>query len=225
MPIQLEKVVPWGRLMEEYVGMFALDERDLGKTILGCGDGPASFNVEWNARGGSVISCDPIYVFSPEQIRQRVHETRDYMIQAVREARDTFVWDTIRSPEDLERRRLAAMEAFLADFGSGQSRGRYVPAGLPHLPFADDAFDLALSSHLLFLYAEQLSLDFHVQSLIEMCRVAREVRVFPLLMIGNRPSPHVPRVKDRLAEAGFKVEVRRVDYEFQKGGNEMMVIG
>jgi len=44
-------------------------------------------------------------------------------------------------------------------------------------------------------------------------------------MIGNRPSPHVPRVKDRLAEAGFKVEVRRVDYEFQKGGNEMMVIG
>jgi hypothetical protein len=76
----------------------------------------------------------------------------------------------------------------------------------------------------LFLYSEQLSADFHVRSVIEMARVAREVRIFPLLMLGNAPSPHVPLVRAELERRGFHHEVRRVPYEFQKGGNEMLVI-
>ena len=51
---------------------------------------------------------------------------------------------------------------------------------MPDLPFDDGAFDLALSSHLLFLYSEQFDLGFHVRALEEMLRVAAEVRVFPL---------------------------------------------
>jgi hypothetical protein len=39
----LDKVVPWGRSFDEYVRMFDLTPADLGKRILGCGDGPASF--------------------------------------------------------------------------------------------------------------------------------------------------------------------------------------
>ena len=45
--------------------------------------------------------------------------------------------------------------------------------------FADREFDLALCSHLLFLYSEQLTADFHLASIRELCRVAGEVRVFP----------------------------------------------
>ena len=33
-------------------------------------------------------------------------------------------------------------------------------AALPDLPFPDDAFDLVLSSHLLFTYADRLDADF-----------------------------------------------------------------
>ncbi|MAD80187.1 MAG: SAM-dependent methyltransferase, partial [Planctomycetaceae bacterium] len=32
-------------------------------------DGPASFNAELTARGGSIVSCDPIYEFTADEIR------------------------------------------------------------------------------------------------------------------------------------------------------------
>ena len=54
--------------------MFALDDGDLRKTILGCGDGPASFNAELTALGGRVLSIDPVYAFTASQIRKRIDE-------------------------------------------------------------------------------------------------------------------------------------------------------
>ena len=57
-----------------------------------------------------------------------------------------------------------------------------------------------------------------------MCRVAREVRIFPLLALGSQPSPLVPVVTADLQSSGFDVEILRVPYEFQRGGNEMMRI-
>ena len=62
---------------------------------------------------------------------------------------------------------------------------RVVAGDARALPFADGEFDLALSSHLLFLYSAQLGKDFHLQSMFELCRVAREVRVFPLLALNG----------------------------------------
>ena len=70
MGVKLSQAVPWGRSMAEYVGMFDLGAQDLGKQILGCADGPASFNAEMTARGCRVVSCDPIYVFTDHEIRQ-----------------------------------------------------------------------------------------------------------------------------------------------------------
>jgi hypothetical protein len=45
MTFTLDSVVPWGRSFDEYVAMFALSEEDLGRRVLGCADGPASFNA------------------------------------------------------------------------------------------------------------------------------------------------------------------------------------
>lgn len=42
--MQLDAVVPWGRTLGEYMLMFDLSAHDLGKKILGCSDGPASFS-------------------------------------------------------------------------------------------------------------------------------------------------------------------------------------
>jgi len=85
------------------------------------------------------------------------------------------------------------MEDFLADYPAGRSEGRYVDAGLPSLPFEDNRFELALCSHLLFFYSEQLSLDFHVQAVRELCRVAGEARIFPVLELEARESSISPR--------------------------------
>jgi len=226
--LQLDQVVPWGRSLWEYVHMFDLDESALSSSILGVGDGPASFNAEMHDRGRGrrrrVVSVDPIYLFGAEQSRLRVRATHDRLVAAAREHHGLFNWHHLHSPEHMGRVRIAAMERFLRDFDSGRRQGRYVAGELPSLPFADAAFDLALCSHLLFLYSAQLSLDFYVHSLIEMARVARQVRVFPLLMLGNTPSPHVAGVREKLAGHGLASEVRAVPYEFQKGGNQMLVV-
>ena len=64
----LEHVVPWGRSFDEYRRMFTLADADLDLTIIGCGDGPASFNAEATLRGGRITSCDPIYRFEKSRI-------------------------------------------------------------------------------------------------------------------------------------------------------------
>ena len=219
----LSSVVPWGRSFDEYRRMFALSEADLASRILGCGDGPASFNAEATRRGGRVVSVDPLYRFDAAQIRQRIDDTSAEVLEQARQNAHEVVWDdAIPDIEALQRVRLAALTTFLDDYEHGGRNGRYVVAGLPFLPVADGAFDLALCSHFLFLYSRQHDAPFHIQSMRELCRVAREVRVFPLLALGGQPSPHVASVTAELADSGFTVTIERVPYEFQRGGNEML---
>jgi hypothetical protein len=226
MSMKLSEVIPRGRSFEEYARMFALTGEDLAGTILGCGDGPASFNAVATARGHRVVSCDPIYALSASEIERRVEECYDAVISQVKWNPDGFVWTHFRDPDHLGECRLAAMRRFLADFEKGMQEGRYVAASLPALPFADGQFSLALVSHLLFLYSEQLGLDFRTAAVEELLRVAGEVRVFPLLDLDRQWSPHVGPVRDCLTLAGFGVEVVAVGYEFQKAedhaGNRMM---
>ena len=222
MPFSIDRVVPWGRSLDEYRGMFDLSEGDLGRRILGCGDGPASFNAELTARGGSVVSVDPLYRFSGAAIERRVRETFPTMMAQTGANRDDFVRTHVRSLEDLGRRRMQALHGFLADYEDGRRSGRYVDAALPVLPFADAAFELALSSHFLFLYGAQFDLGFHLAALREMLRAAAEVRVFPLLQLGGAPSPHVPGVREALTAAGVRATLEPVPYEFQRGGNRML---
>jgi hypothetical protein len=224
--MELDEVIPWGRSFEEYRLIFDLGGPDLGGLILGCGDGPASFNAEATARGHCVISCDPVYDLDANAIRQRVEGYLGTVISQVKRYADQFLWDYFRDPDHLGECRLAAMRRFLADFEEGKRQGRYVTAALPTLPFGDGRFSLALVSHLLFLYSGRFNLDFHIASFTELLRVAGEVRVFPLLDLGGRWSPHVDPVRQHLERAGFEVEVVAVKYEFQRAeghaGNRMM---
>jgi hypothetical protein len=222
MAFTLDQVVPWGRSFDEYVAMFSLSAEDLSQRILGCGDGPANFNCVLTRRGGRVISADPLYRFSAEEIGRRIGAVYDQVMEQTRQNRHEFVWGHIPSIEDLGRVRMAAMNDFLSDFEAGLKQGRYVDVSLPALPFEDQEFDLALCSHFLFLYSQQLSQDFHLQSIQEMCRIAREARIFPVLELGSRKSRHLEIVVDLLRQDGFVARVEKVPYEFQKGGNEML---
>ncbi|MXZ26284.1 MAG: methyltransferase domain-containing protein, partial [Caldilineaceae bacterium SB0665_bin_21] len=194
MPFSIDQVVPWGRTLDEYEAMFSLSPQDKAGCILGCADGPASFNAEMTAQGCRVVSVDPLYALTPEAIAQQGREAFDLMLEQARCNRQDFVWDRISSPEALGQLRMKAQHLFLEDFPCGKAEGRYIDASLPDLPFSDGTFDLALCSHFLFLYSQQFDLEFHVRAMQEMLRVAREVRVFPLLQLGGAPSPHVSGV-------------------------------
>ncbi len=227
--MKLESVVPWGRPMAEYVRMFALTEGDLSGRILDCAGGPASFNAEATALGHRVVSCDPIYRCSAGEISERVGEIYEDMVDNIRESADAFVWTHAGSPERHAEARMRAMSLFFEDLPAGLSEGRYVLAELPALPFEGGEFDLALCSTFLFTYSSQFSEAFHLASVLEMCRVATEARVFPLLTssvhrdmgVGER-SPHLAPVLEGLRGRGYDARVERVPYEFQRGGNEML---
>ena len=228
MPFTLNDVVPWGRSYDEYVRMFALDEAELRLRILGCADGPASFNAEATRRGMQVISCDPLYAFGATAVRERIDATSPDVLDQTRKNAAAFVWNTISSVEDLGIIRKAAMATFLEDYDRESlepaSARRYVAAALPDLPFLDAAFDLALCSHFLFLYSDHLGAEFHSDAVRELCRVAREVRIFPLLSLDGEPSPFVETVRKTFTASGMVVSLELVPYEFQRGGNQMMRI-
>ena len=201
--------------------MFALSDADLRGRVLGCADGPASFNAEATRRGRSVISADPLYRFDGEAIRERVTATYGQIMDQMRRNMHDYLWDNIRSLDELGRLRMETMEAFLADYDAGKRDDRYVDAELPALAFPDGYFDLAVCSHFLFLYSEHLPEAFHRSSILELCRVATEVRIFPLITLDGIPSPHLPRVLDDLRGI-YEISVETVPYEFRRGGNQMM---
>jgi hypothetical protein len=223
MTFKLESVIPWGRSLEEYLRMFALTPDELPLKILDCAGGPASFNAEMTRQGYDVISCDPIYQFSADEIAQRIQEIYQTMIDGAKATRDYFVWQDIQSPEHLGQIRMAAMQQFLKDLPLGIQQGRYITAELPVLPFDTKQFDLAVCSHFLFTYSDLLSQDFHLGSIQELCRVAVEVRIFPLLNNFSREvSPLLPLVMKELVAQGYNLEIKQVPYEFQKGGNQLL---
>jgi hypothetical protein len=222
MSIRLDRVVPFGRSLREYELIFNLTADDCRRTILDCGGGPSSFNAELTTRGGSVVSFDPLYACSGAHIKQRFHDTVDGVIEQVNRTPGDWIWTYHHNSADLRRHRESALETFLADYEEGWCAGRYICASLPDLPFREDCFDLALCSHLLFLYSDLLSFDFHLASIQEILRVSRELRIFPLLALNGMPSPYVAPLQAELERHGWRTIVERVGYELQRGGNEMM---
>jgi hypothetical protein len=222
--MKLNEIVPWGRTLDEYQRMFNLTTSDLAKRILGVGDGPASFNAESTAAGHSVVSIDPIYTFSAGELEKRISDTYETVIEQMHKNADHYNWSTFRDVDQLGRERMKAMNLFLSDYEHGKQQGRYLSNQLPKLPFMDQSFDLVLCSHLLFLYSEQLSEVFHLESIHELSRIAKEIRIFPLISLTGEPSPYLNRVSAACLANGIRVDSIPVDYHFQKGAYQMMCL-
>jgi SAM-dependent methyltransferase len=212
------------RSFDEYRAMFALTDADLDGRILDCPGGGASFAATARSRGADVIAVDPVYTRpAPQLIAQLDHELARGSAFAAGNA-DRYVWDFYGSVDAHARLRAESARAFAGDLRSRP--GRYVAARLPDLPFRDDAFDLVVSSHLLFTYADRLDADVHLAALRELARVGREVRLYPLVDQAGRPlSKLLTTVLRELGAAGLHVTVDAVDYEFQRGACSMLRIG
>ncbi len=224
MAIQLENIIPVGRSLDEYIRMFNLTAQELSRSILSVADGPASFNSEGTIQGYQIKSIDPIYRFSAEQIRYRFQGVIDDIIQQVEQTPDDWVWTYHESPQGLKKHRILVIQRFCQDFEVGKIEGRYVVGELPTLNDADQEFDLGLCSHFLFLYSDHLNEQFHLDSIQEMLRVCREIRIFPLLTLQLERSPYLDTVMRTLGEKGFVSEIQKVDYELQRGGCQMLKI-
>ena len=210
------------RSLDEYRRMFALTDAELTTRILDCPGGAASFTAEVNAAGGHASACDPTYELSVEQVRDTTLDSLRRAYTYHQTNPDEYAWTYFRDANHYRQERTRSVELFAADRAAHPDD--YVPAALPTLPFADQRFDLVLSSHLLFSYADRLDRAFHLESLRELARVGREVRVFPLVPMGMTENPELAAIRAALTAAGLRTMVHTVDYEFQRGGNAMMSI-
>ena len=212
------------RSFDEYVAMFALTDADLSGAILDCPGGAASFAAEARRAGVVVTSVDPVYAGDPAWLATHAVDEAVRGNRHTELSSDSYLWEFFTDITDHLAKRTTAARIFGEDL---LTRPRsYVAAALPRLPFRDRTFDLVLSSHLLFMYADRLDDQFHIAAAFEMARVAsRQVRIFPLIADhGTDTRDLIDGVRRALSSAGYPTEIMATAYEFQRGGNEMLVI-
>lgn len=200
--------------------MFALTDADLTRRILDCPAGAASFV----ARAPTGYACDLAYAnTSGPALLRHVQADNERLNRYIRLYPDQYHWTYFTGADQHRTIRRASAERFAADRDARPSR--YLPGALPELPFAARAFELVLSSHFLFTYADRFDQDFHRAALRELVRVSSdEVRIFPLVPIAlSTPYQHLDELRAELAEDGTTTSIVDVDYEFQAGGNQMLV--
>ncbi|MEK4155643.1 MULTISPECIES: SAM-dependent methyltransferase [Paenibacillus] len=222
--LDLERIVFIGRTYEEYLRMFDLLESDLiGQRILDCPAGACSFTAIANQLGGDVTAADIAYYYSEDELADKGVQDIAHAMSGMEKVQDNFVWNYFKSIEGLTEARNAALTASTKD--RRQTPERYVPVVLPDLPFADEAFDLTLSAHFLFMYSDRLDYEFHLKAVKELMRVTRgELRIFPLVDLSCKRYEYLDRLIDDLVRQGFTAEELEVPYEFQKGAKQMLKI-
>ena len=96
---------------------------------------------------------------------------------------------------------------------------------MPELPFSDNQFDIVLSGHFLFLYADRLDSSFHLKSLLELARISKkEVRIYPLIGLDGTPYAEMDRLLDSLREKGLRPQLKPTPFHFLKGSHQLLSI-
>ena len=218
----MRKLVLWGHHVDEYMEMFALTASDMKARILEYGCGASAVNAELHTRGGDVISIDPLFVLDKATLSTQVALVFEDMVARVNRDQDKFDFSHYGSFEALISMRRQGMTEFFSDFEQGKAQARYLPVDNHQLAFSDFVFDFALSSHYLFAELDDQDIDFHLQAIRELARVAKEVRIFPLIDRFGQPSPLLGPVLLGLQQENYGVEVREVKYSLQPEGNAML---
>ena len=222
---QTDEVILLGRTFDKCCRMFGLDDPLLRSArILDAASGVVAFCAEANAHGGDVTASDRIYSLSADEIEQRCRRDLENSLGQLTPIAQNYVWDYFPDLDALRAAREQAYHAFIPDYRQ-HGRARYIPTEFPTSAFADDQFDLALVSHFLFLYDEQLDYDFHRQTLLELLRITtREVRLFPLVNLRTERAAALTQVLADPAFAPYQISIQPVDYEFIRNSAEMLII-
>ncbi len=222
----MRKLVLWGHHVDEYRDMFDLSETDLNARLLEYGSGASAVNKEMHQCDPSskkpMISCDPLFVLDKATLSLKVSLIFEDMVTEVKKHQDKFDFSHDGSLEALVAHRREGIATFFNDYEKGKIEKRYFALQDNKLPFTDFEFDFALSSHYLFADLEDQDVAFHLQAIRELARVAKEVRIFPLIDRHGELSPFLGPVLLGLQQDGYGVEVRNVNYHLQPKGNVML---
>lgn len=222
--LELAQIIFIGRTFEEYMRMFNLTVEEItGKSILDCPGGACSFSSQARKLGADPMAVDIAYEHEIDELEVKGFQDIEHTMKQMELAQGMYVWDQFGSIQGLKKERTRAITDCIADMRIFPDR--YVASVLPELPFTDEQFDLTLSAHFLFTYADRLDMDFHVQTLLELLRVTRrEVRIFPTVDMSGERYKHMDALKIILEKHGCIVSEVKTTYEFQRNAHTMLQI-
>lgn len=218
----MRKLVLWGHGVDEYREMFDLSQDDINSSILEYGCGPSAVNSQQTQKKHKIVSCDPLFVLDKDTLSSKSIMIFADMANQVKEEQHRFDFSRSGSYDNLVAERQQGMKQFFADYEDGKEQQRYLGITDYHLPFNDFTFDFALSSHYLFADLDDQTVDFHLSVIRELARVAKEVRIFPLIDREGNPSEFLGPVLLGLQKENYGVEVREVDFHLHQTGNAML---
>ncbi len=214
------------RSLDDYRTMFSLTDADLcSGRILDCGGGAASLVADVRARGGQAVAIDPLYHTPLETILAQAVTSRTLMADYM-----SYV------PRQYHVGAAGEIEAYLRGWDAARSRfaadartcpADYVGASLPHLPFPDKVFSLALCAYLLFTFPEHFPPPTQVAALRELARVTRgEVRIYPIVDGTGCCCRHLELLRSTLASDNPPItsQLRAVPHHWQANAHEMLVL-
>ena len=216
------KLAPsWVYSMADYCQMFDLTEEDLKLAILDYPAGISSFNAEMNDRGHKVLSGDQHYKMPLDEMKTFSQQVFEVNKRHLKEHGEILRGD--QNIESILADWQQRQERFLQDYEQGKKEHRYQCMTLPRLPFDKQVFDIALcSDHLFHNYvAEEKNQSAIIE---ELCRVAKEVRIFPLQDEKGKIGENLGHLMLATQQKGCGIEVREVPYHEMKGGNAMLRI-
>ncbi|MCX7749025.1 MAG: hypothetical protein N2645_19370 [Clostridia bacterium] len=223
--LDIKDIVLIGRTYDEYYKMFDLDDfNPHQEKILDAASGVSSFAAEASKLGFHVTASDRIYQFDADEIASKCKADLEIVLQKLPTAAHLYTWEFFKDMESLRRKREKAYQLFLEDYKTFGSK-RYIDTNYPKTHFDENEFTLSLVSHFLFLYDEHLDYSFHKAVITELIRVtSKEIRIFPLINLKGEKSTFITELMEDKDFGNYSFEIRKVDYEFIKNGNEMLVI-
>jgi hypothetical protein len=228
---QPERVLFYGRTLQEYVKMFDLEFTTWkGCKILDCPAGPASFVEEASQQGFDVIGCDPFYIDELQLMIDYGNLDIDTTINVCSAYPQFLSQKNYSSLEELKEYAKSALKIFAESYSARRKENRYIKAALPNLPFDNKSFDLVLCGNFLFIYSqlsnqnlEQLDYKFHHQAVLELLRVSKkEVRIFPIPRWEGKLHEYAAKLLIDLEKQDIVAEILPVEYEILQGGNLML---
>lgn len=218
----MRKLVLWGHHVDEYRDMFGLEESDLQGRLLEYGCGTSAVNAELLGLGRGVVSCDPMFSLDGEALYSQVFAAFEETVARLEKEPERFKLSRYKNVNALVDYRKQGVETFFGDYASGKREGRYVALANHSLPFEGFSFDLALSSYFLLADLDEHDIDSNIAGIMELARVAKEVRIFPLMDRTGKVSPFLGPVLLGLQQHNFGMEVREVKYHLLPMENAML---
>ena len=163
---------------------FVLSEDDFAKKILIFPNGANTAVAELKQKHlptSTWIAADPQYHLKMADLKSKMHE--------------------VLSP--------AVTKQFLHDYETQYPHGYYHSAALPQLPFAHFEFDLVLCPFLLF--DNHLELTQQLTIAQELCRVAQEVRIYPVPQEPELIKHHLGPLMLYLQQHHFGIEIKSLE--------------